>query len=147
MKTLRLLVMLAAGMSLAGCYTRYSVRPSRLTSLAYGDERGRIVEHYQARNYGWYLFGSIPLVCGDRDEDNNGTFVFFSDQVRMELLTEDFNQRVRETNTRPACVTTLDRDMIAFEVPGLSIPLVLPYVLCYREVQLSALLLEKEVAP
>lgn len=134
------------GLGATGCCTRYSLKPDHLVGLTYAEGGGEVVEHYQLQNYGWYLFDTIPLVCGDINPDAKLCLAVFKDHVRTDLLTAEFNRHVRETNTRPVCVATLNTDLVTFEIPGLSIPLIVPYILCYREVQISALLV-KDPAP
>lgn len=139
-------VLLASVLALAGCFTEYRCAPDNFKGLKYAEGGGEIVEHYQIQNYGWYLFDKFPLVCGDLNNGHMGPMTFFSDQVRTDLMTEKFNQHVRETNTKAVSVVTLNTDWVTFEVPGLAIavPAILPYIICYREVQISSLLLKKE---
>lgn len=131
----------------AGCVTRFSLAPEHLKGLRYAEGGGRVVEHYQIQNYGWYLFDTLPIICGDLDKDAKLCFTLFSDQVRTDLLTKEFNDRVRETGTRPVCVNTLNTDLKTFEIPGISFPLILPYIICYREVQISGVLVKDDEPP
>ena len=107
---------------------------------------GKFVEHYHVRNSGWYLFDKLPLVCGSTNPNSFCGIAFFSDQVRTDTMTKMFNDRVRATNTRPASVATIVDDWVTLEVPGVSFPLFLPYIVCYREVQISGVLVRKREA-
>ena len=138
----RYFVAIALLAAASGCCTRYSMSPKHLVGLRYADEDGEIVEHYHIQNYGWYLFNVLPIVCGETDRNAFSRIAFFSDQVRPDIMTGIFNDRVRETGSRPACVATHSMDLVTFAIPGISIPIVVPYVICYREVQMSGLLLK-----
>ena len=132
-------VFAAVSLAAAGCCTRYSLAPKHLKGLRYSGG-GEVIEHYQVQNYGWYLFDTLPLVCGDTDPDATIPFSLFSDEVRTDTVTGIFNEHVRSMGAKPVSVAVLCDDRVTFEVPGLSIPLIIPYIICYREVQISALL-------
>lgn len=140
MKTLVPILFILLG---AGCCSRYALRPEHLVGLKYSEGGETIVEHYQIQNFGWYLFGSIPLACGDIDHDANIGFSLFHDLVRTDLLTDELNRRAQNIGAKPQCVATLNTDRITFQVPGTSFPLILPYIICYREVQISALMVKE----
>lgn len=142
LRFMALAVMLAA----AGCCTRCSVAPEHMKGLGVVGASGEFVEHYYVRNYGWYLFDKIPLVCGDTNPNSLCGMSFFSDQVRTDTMTRIFNDRVRATGSKPASVATIVDDWVTFEVPGLSFPLFLPYVVCYRDVQISGVLVREKEA-
>ena len=136
---------LAAALALAGCFTRCSVAPEHLKGLGVVGSDGEFVEHYHIRNSGWYLFDKIPLVCGDTTPNSLFGIALFSDQVRTDTMTRIFNDRVRATNTKLVSAATIVDDWVTLEIPGVSFPLVLPYIVCYREVQISGVLVrEKE---
>lgn len=136
----RLAIVLPLVLALSGCCLRYSIAPEHMKGLPYGDGDREFVEHYYVLNYGWYLFDRFPLACGDTDPDALIRFSFFSDQVRSDLLMQQFNDRVKATGTEPCSVVTTIEDGVTFDVPGLSFPLVLPYIICFREVQVSGVL-------
>ena len=134
---------LAAVLATAGCYTNDSVSPEHIKGLGVVGSNGEFVEHCHICNSGWYLFDRIPLACGDTDPNSLLGVAFFSDQVRTDVITRIFNDRVRSTNTKPADVVTIVNDLVTFEVPGVSFPLILPYIICYREVQISGVLVRE----
>lgn len=107
----------------------------------------RPISHAVASNYGWYLFNAIPLVTGNANVESFFPWAFFSDDVRFDVLqthlvelAEKRGAQLRELN--------LSRDeSIFFDVPGLSIPLPIPYLFCYHEKQVSAVLAEGSPKP
>lgn len=135
---------LAVVLAAAGCCTRCSVAPEHMKGLGVVGADGEFVEHYHIRNSGWYLFDKIPLVCGDTNPNSLCGIAFFSDQVRTDTMTRIFNDRVRATDTKPAHVATIVDDGVTVEIPGVSFPLILPYIICYREVQISGVLARKK---
>ena len=108
-------------------------------------ERARIEsngeEHLFVSNYGWYLFGCVPLVCGNASEDPLFPIVFFRDDVTMEKIQGRFMKRAKETkHDRIYNLSYSNDDSILFEIPGLDFPLPIPYVFTYREMQLSGVM-------
>ena len=140
------IIVWAIAMSAAGCCTQCSVAPEHMKGLGVVGADGEFVEHYHIRNSGWYLFDKIPLVCGDTNPNSLCGIAFFSDQVRTDTMTRIFNDRVRATDTKPAHVATIVDDGVTVEIPGVSFPLILPYIICYREVQISGVLVRKKEA-
>ena len=137
---------LAVALTAAGCCTRCSVAPVHMKGLGVVGASGEFAEHYHVRNCGWYLFDKIPLLCGNADPNSLCGITLFSDQVRTDTMMRLFNDRVRATGTKPASVATIVDDWVTLEVPGVSFPLILPYIICYREVQISGVLVREKEA-
>ena len=97
-------------------------------------------EHVHVANYGWYLFNVIPLACGNAAEDPNFPSIFFRNDVTMDKVQQRFMEYAEFRMREPKDLTYHNYDSVMFEVPGLSFPLPLPYILTYREIQLSGVL-------
>lgn len=110
---------------LTGCF---SLDTAKLPS---GDE------HVVVRNYGWVLFNSIPLVCGNITQDAWFPWAFFRNDVTMDKVQMRFMDYVRKTGKSPEDLKYTDYDTVMFDIPLLQYPLPIPYFLCYREIQLS----------
>jgi len=151
-------VICALGMGLVG---------TLCLSGCFSIDRGLLVrtneEHVLITNYGWSLFGLIPLACGNADENATLPFVLFRNDVTMDkiqrrfmMYADDYGRRVATEN---AAVTASGEDLeriservkvrdlayttsesVLFNVPGLNYPLPLPYILTYQEIQLSGVL-------
>ena len=90
-----------------------------------------------ASNYGWYLFDFIPLACGDTDEDWIVPSSFFRNRVTMDEIQ---GRLLTEMNRRGKKVENLvwsNNDSVLITVPILNVPLPIPYIITYREMQLS----------
>ena len=106
--------MAAATISLAGCY---SVEVA--SSPVLGEE---VKQHVIVDCYGWYLFGSVPLICGNKNVDSWCPISLFRDDVaRVNGFDEnyvgwgyeddDFARRLYKTGVRPASVILAARAM------------------------------------
>ena len=132
----------AAACLCAGCFTMASgttetLRNSHHTSLA-----GKPREHVVVSNYGWYLFNCIPLVCGNPREDARFPWHFFRDEVTSDVVQDRLTAYAAAKNTNLAELNLYVNDSVLFELPGTSIPIPMPYVLCYKERLVSALLMD-----
>ena len=94
-------------------------------------------QHIHASNFGWYLFHSIPLATGNATPNSIMPFVLFRNDVTMnKIQNRAFADDVAK-NKKPTNVSYICHDEIFFELPGTNIPVPLPYILTYREIQLS----------
>ena len=130
-------------------------------------DRGQLIrtneEHVLVSNYGWCLFGLLPLACGNAAEDATLPFVFFRNDVTMDkiqrrfmMYADDYGRRVASENEAKAeSDETLERigervkvrdlaytsrESVLFNIPGFNFPIPLPYILTYQEIQLSGVL-------
>jgi hypothetical protein len=97
-------------------------------------------EHVVVSNYGWYLFGYIPLACGNAAINPCLPWMLFRDDVTMEKIQYRFMQHAKNTSRTPSELNYYTNDSVMFEIPGLNFPLPIPYILTYKEVQLSGVL-------
>ena len=122
--------------------TTASLRNSRHTNMA-----GRPREHVVVSNYGWYLFNVIPLVCGNARKDARFPWAFFRDEVTTDIVHNRLTDYTSQKNCTLAELNLYVNDSVLFELPGTSIPIPMPYVLCYKERLVSALLMDTPQAP
>lgn len=94
-------------------------------------------EHVVVRNYGWVLFNYVPLVCGNSTKDAYFPWAFFRNDVTMDKVQSRFMDYARKTGKCPVDLKYTDYDTVMFNVPLLQYPLPIPYLICYREIQLS----------
>ena len=103
-------------------------------------------KHLLVSNYGWYLFHAIPVACGNANEDRFLPFVSFRNDVTLNKVqsrfmgearkyAQDSGRTLADVEIDDLCYTTSESVMLT--IPGLQIPLPIPYLLTYREVQLS----------
>lgn len=140
----KLIVHCSLALLLSGCYFKYAATSPELKGSEYSEGGGEIVEHLFVENFGWYLFRTIPICCGDDNEDNLFPLEFFTDRCTPEIMKQRFDERVRELGDVEAKgVTFVNTELVTFDVPGLPFPVIVPYVLCTRDVQLSGTLIKK----
>lgn len=102
-------------------------------------------EHVLVGNYGWRLFNIIPLVCGNATdplvEVPHGPWAFFRDDVTMDKVQSRLvNYAATKSEKKLIDITYNAYDTLFFSIPGLQIPVPIPYLLCYREIQISGTL-------
>ena len=128
MNRLIIIAFLCATFCLTGCFSIESGTFARAHS-----------EHVLVSNYGWYLFHFIPVACGNASEDRWLPWAMFRDDVTMEKIQTRFMNYAEQnggvTNVHNLAYTT--RQSVMLELPGLDLPLPIPYLLTYRETQLS----------
>lgn len=116
---------------LTGCF---SIEAGRLETTG--------EEHVLASNYGWYLFHFIPLACGNADSGGLLPWVIFRNDVTMDKIQERFLDYARKDKNGGGMVNLSYRtqESVLFEIPGSNIPIPLPYIISYKEIQLSGVL-------
>jgi len=119
----------AAAVLAAGCF---SLETGRIGTLS--------EEHVLVSNYGWYLFHFIPVVCGNANPDAWTPWVFFRDDVTMDKIQGRFMDyaNARSDDVHDLAYTTTESVML--NIPGINLPLPVPYLLTYKDMQLCGVL-------
>ena len=132
---------------LAGCYSMDVASNEALRKSGTTDGTGNEqIEHVLVSNYGWYLFNCIPIACGNTNTDPRLPWVIFRNDVTMEKIQSRFMAYVNgmKKNVKDLAYTSYDSVML--EIPGSNIPVPIPYLLTYRELQLSGVLTDRKEA-
>ena len=130
MKSFCLILALCGTFCLAGCFTVESE-----VSKTNGEE------HVVVINYGWSLFNCIPLFCGNTTtEGRNGPWAFFRDDVTMDKVQSAFLNHAKERGRTATDLNYHNYDTIMINLPILGLPIPIPYIITYKEVQLSGVL-------
>ena len=129
MRIIYILLSLCVTLCLTGCFTVDSANVRKTGE-----------EHLFVSNYGWYLFNAIPIACGNAAPDRLTPIVVFRDDVTMDKVQRRFMAYTKSVNRTATDLAYHNDESVMFEVPGLSFPLPIPYILTYREVQLSGVL-------
>ncbi len=124
------LVLIFAILLFAGCF---SIESSVVRSTKQ--------EHVLVSNYGWYLFHFIPLACGNASEDPLLPLVMFRNDVTMDKIQKQFFNYAKSQNKEAMDLVYSNRETVLFEFPGSSVSFPVPYILTYREIQLSGVLM------
>lgn len=127
-------IALAGGaLLLAGCF---SLETATLTKCG--------EENILVTNYGWYLFNLLPVATGNASESALSPTVFFRNDVTMDKVQK---RAVRYANARGKNLDNLtyhNHSSVMLNIPGTDFPIPIPYVLTFREIQLSAMLKNDE---
>lgn len=100
-------------------------------------------EHVIVANWGFLLFNTIPLVCGNAtnpSSDTHGYSVFFRNDITMDNVQERFLEYSEKRGKTPFSVVYHTYDSVLFDIPFTEIPVPIPYLICYREVQISGVI-------
>ena len=101
-------------------------------------------EHVLVTNYGWQLFNVIPIVCGNATDPRlpggGAPWAFFRDDVTMDKVQDRLMRYAAERNKTPTDLAYHNFDTIFISIPFTGVPIPIPYLVCYREIQLSGVL-------
>lgn len=93
MKIFKLIPIFVASVLLCACAT---------TQVSTDIPKGTKVDNKEAlaivaaENYGYYLFGCLPLFAGDPEYQNDNTFVLFEDSVKLEKNLEMISNEAKK---------------------------------------------------
>jgi hypothetical protein len=97
-------------------------------------------EYVVVRNYGWKAFKFIPLVSGNATENAWFPWAVLRDDITMDKIQKRFMDHAGKRGKTPVNLKYTDYDTVMFNLPLVQYPLPIPYLLCYREIQLSGTL-------
>ena len=131
LKTMAVFGILAASFLSGGCF---SIQHSSIDSTG--------EEHVFVSNYGWYLFGGVvPVACGNAAENASIGFVLFRDDVTMDKIQRRFMEYADKADKNEIDnLSYHNYATVLFDIPGLDIPFPIPYIITYKEIQLSGVL-------
>ncbi len=101
--------------------------------------------HLYVSNECWYLFDCIPLACGNANENGWMPWVTFRNDLTHDKIQRRFMMTAQQLGkTKISNLSYSTDEMILFEIPGIQIPIPIPYLLTYRNIQLSGVVGEEE---
>ena len=103
-------------------------------------------EHVHVSNYGWYLFHCIPLACGNASSDAWTPWVLFRNDVTMDKIQHRFMGYANGQGCDASDLDYVTNESVMLNIPGINAPLPIPYLLTYREIQLSGVLTQRSSA-
>ena len=127
---------------LCGCYSMEVASNSALNDSVSANGTEKPVEHVLVTNYGWYLFNCAPLVCGNASPGGTFPWSFFSDQVNPEIVHDRLMAYAASRDANVEELVASYDEKVFLQVPEVQAPI--PYLLCYREVQASGVLVERK---
>lgn len=116
----------------AGCYS---------VNVAESPVLGRSsAGHVTVSNYGWTLFGCVPVVCGNANAESWCPFAFFCNDLKPELAKARLDAIAAERDAVATDVWYFGTNDVLFDFYYAP----LPWIIVYKEVNLSANLVKKE---
>ena len=131
----RLVGSLALALVCSGCFTLDCAEPPLLAPDADA--------HVVVRNYGWNLFGFIPLVCGNADVESIWGSTFFKDEVTLEIAHGVLSKYVADSGREICDIVVMADRKALWSVQLFVVHISLPWVVQYKEVNVSATLVRK----
>ena len=142
MKRMTRTLLFANAALLAGCFSMDIATTDALQGSALSSRDGKVLEHVVVSNYGWYLFSWIPLASGNARPDAFFPWKFFSNQVKSDLLHDRLMAHAAAQNADVKDLSFIRSEKVCFDLPGTDFPVPIPYILCYREIQFSGVLMQ-----
>ena len=127
-----------------GCFSMESapIRAGSVGALRIHAAGGTPAEHVVVANNGWYLFNAWPLACGNANEKSNFPWCFFSNDVNINILHNRLTRYAAQRKCDVEELNVFDDEEVFLSIPGTSFPIPLPYVITFRETQLSGVLVK-----
>ena len=129
----------------AGCFSieRAALSPE-IGTAASMDKDATPQEHVLVSNYGWYLFNRMPLVCGNARKGAFFPWAFFCNDVDETVLQDRFTDYAAEIGCDVDDLVMFNSEQVLLDI--YSIPVPIPYICCYREMQISGVLVKRPTA-
>ena len=121
----------AMSLMLCGCF---SVKVA--SSPILGED---VKTHVTVDNYGWYLFGCLPLACGTEKLDSWCAFSLFCDEVRPEIAYGKLKDVAARENCEIRDYFMINDNDVLFNFFDFNIP----WIIVTKEVSISANLVKK----
>ncbi len=121
----------AMSLLLSGCF---SVKVA--SSPILGED---VKSHVTVDNYGWYLFGCVPLACGNEKLDSWCAFSLFRDEVRPEIAYGKLKDVATRENCEIRDFRMINDNDVLFNFFDFNIP----WIIVTKEVRISANLAKK----
>jgi len=97
--------------------------------------------HVVISNFGWQFLGDIPLFCGNATDENRiGEVAFFRDDVTLAKLQKRMLKLATDQGKAVNELTFHNNSSVLIEIPLTNITIPLPYIICYREIQISGVM-------
>ncbi len=123
----------------AGCFSMETA-PLRSARTLHGAP----TRHVTIANNGWYLFNAAPLACGNARENATFRWCFFSDEVNIDLLQQRLTRYAAQEGCDVTDLVIANDEQVLLSIPFTTIAIPIPYVLTFRETQLSCVLVKRQ---
>ena len=128
---------------LGGCYSMHTASSPDFMACTFAAEKGAILEHVYVQNNGWFLFERLPLICGNIDDEAMLPWTFFCNETDIAAVESKLLQRARSKDARIVHENVINSGTTLLSIPASNIALSIPYFICRRETQISAVLMQR----
>jgi len=123
----RILLVGALALGLGGCFSIETAKLSRS-----GDENVLVT------NYGWFLFNKVPIATGNASEESmRMPIAFFRNDVTLDKIQTRMMNYAASREKMVHDLSYHNHESVLLTIPGTNFPFPIPYLLTYREIQLS----------
>ena len=143
MKLFAKTLLVAGGVMLSGCFSMEVATTRSLKQSALSPDDATPREHVVVSNYGWYLFNYVPLACGNTTPEAWFPWTFFSDRVSSPLLHDKMMTYAAAKRANVKELAFFRDEQVFFNIPGTKFTIPIPYLLCFREIQFSGVLMPR----
>ena len=98
--------------------------------------------HVVVCNYGWTLFGCVPLVCGNENTESWCPLTFFKDEIRPEYAHRKLIDLAEARDCDVTDLNLMGDNNVLFDAWYAPIP----WIVVYRETNLSANLVKRKAS-
>lgn len=131
-------------LGLSGCFS-FETSPiggGTADGLRLPASAGAPVEHVVVANTGWFLFNFIPVACGNTADDATLPWKFFRNSVHERVLHDRITKYAAERQCDLEELNVFNDEQVLLSIPGTSFPIPLPYIITFREMQISCVLVK-----
>lgn len=131
-------------LGLSGCFS-FEATPiggGTADGLRLPASAGAPVEHVVVANTGWFLFNFIPVACGNTADDATLPWKFFRNSVHERVLHDRITKYAAERQCDLEELNVFNDEQVLLSIPGTSFPIPLPYIITFREMQISCVLVK-----
>ncbi len=127
----------------AGCFSLdiADMKDVHGSTLSLHEHGGQPKEHIVVSNYGWYLFNRFPLVCGNAKKDAFFPWAFFYNDVDETVIQNRLTGYAAEHSCDVVDINMFNNEQVLLNIYNIPVPI--PYICCYREMQISAILVKR----
>ena len=130
--------------AVSGCVSIDRCGAETLGGLSINGTDAKPVEHIVVSNFGYYLFNIFPLVSGNANPDRWFPILFFSDHVKLPKMQTLLAAEVQKRQGVEIAELTSNYDAAPCFSVSLDPKSLLGLLFCYREIQVSAVLVEED---
>ena len=132
-------------LAVSGCFSFEATKigAGATAGLRLRATNGEPAEHVVVANNGWYLFNCWPLATGNASVGAEFPWKLFQDDVDERTLHDRITRHAAFKKCDIEEMNVFGDEQVLLSIPGTSFPLPIPYILTFREKQISGVLVRR----